>query len=567
MEATTQDVYDWLKRRYHDYEVHPNPVHGTYGLIWLMSGNSGGFAVKTLAPERLADAESQFDADYLRREFRIWLALPHTYNVLPALGFDIAMLGGDESESNVQLPLMRMPKRLGSMQDWVDSKTYSYEDRLVALAQAFNGLLYLYEHEIEGHGDLKPSNILYDDLQSFSLQKDGAWPSRRCPWRIQVADLGWADAWVDLGFTNKADRKYLAPERMDKKVVPALSDMFSMGIIAAEVLQGRHPASNLRKAAGSDGKWRRWIEGGDRDLSGVTSPRLKEVILQCLKPNANDRPTPSYCLNEICSEIEQTCGHSIAATLDLWRRPADGVSPIAEDEHAAWAAAESIKLDEQQTSTSRKHLEARLNKIEVINFETCERWRALAEGLEKLFSTDASDGDALAELRKKANAFLMTILGPITVDDLGKVLPREDWSKLIRPFERFSEAITGIARLAGVEFQQAQKSQFGLGDYALSAIAFGAASEARHLRSSLEEVNRYLADAIRFSPQEPVPYYFRARWGHERALIRRVLSKKNISEDDRQSWVADLEMALACDPTWQEASQLLESIRTDMRRS
>lgn len=564
MGATTQDVYNWLVRRYQDYTVRPDPLHGTYGLIWFLSNNSGSFAVKTLAPERLDVAASKFDADYLRREFRIWLALPSTYNVLSALGFDVATLGSEESENLVKLPVMRMPKRLGSLQDWVDSKDFSYEDRLVALAQALNGLLYLYDHGIEGHGDLKPSNILYDDLQSlFSLRSDGAWPSQRCPWRIQVADLGWADAWVDLGFTNKAQRQYLAPERMDRKVIPALSDMFSMGVIAAEVLQGRHPAPNISKAIGSEGKWRRWIEQGERDLSGVTSPRLKETIFQCLRPNADERPTPSYCLNEICIEIEKISGHSIAATLELWRRPAIGTSVIAEDEHIAWAAAESIKLDEQQTSKSRKYLEDRLNQIDVSDFETCERWLTLAAGLEALLSADSGNEDTLSELRQQASAYMKKILGPMTRDDLIKVTPREDWSKLIRPYERFSEVITALAHLAGVEFQQAQKPDFGLGAHALSALAFGFAAEARFLQPSTEGQRRFLDDAIRFSPKEAVPYYFRARWGHERALIRNISLAETISTDNRQSWIADLEMAIACDPSLAEAAQLLGRIRTD----
>jgi hypothetical protein len=563
MKLTTRNVYQWLERRHHDYQVEPEPLHGTYGLIWFLKGESGSFAVKTVAPERLVEDVSRFDADYLRREFRIWLALPPTYNVLPAFGFDIATLGNNGSENCVHLPVMRMPRRAGSLQDWVDSTAYCYEDRLVALAQAFNGLLYLYEHGIEGHGDLKPSNILYDDLKSLSLPEEGDWPSRRCPWRIQIADLGWADAWVDLGFTNKAQRHYLAPERMDKKFVPALSDVFSMGVIAAEVLQGHHPCLNLPKAVGSEGKWRRWIEGGERDLTGVTSPHLREMILQCLRPNAAERPTPSCCLNEICNEIQRVCGYSITATLELWRRPAIGDGPIAQDEHAAWAAAQSIKLDEQQTSISRKHLEARLDQIAVTNFETCERWLALAKGLEKLLESDIANGDALAELRRTANVFLVTILGLVTPDDLIKVRPREDLSNLIRPFERFSEVTTEIARIAGVDNQQTKNPQYGLGDYALSAIAFGAASEARYLGSRVEETSRYLADAIRYSPQEPVPYYFRARWGHERALIRRVLSKEIISEEERQSWIADLKMVLALDPNWRDAAQLLVRIRTD----
>jgi hypothetical protein len=43
--------------------------------------------------------------------------------------------------------------------------------------------------------------------------------------------------------------------------------------------------------------------------------------------------------------------------------------------------------------------------------------------------------------------------------------------------------------------------------------------------------------------------------------MRKILYKENFSEDDRQSWVADLEIAIACDPGWQEPAELLESIR------
>ena len=573
MEVTTQDVFDWLERQYHNYKVHPEPLHGTYGLIWFLSADSGSFAVKTLAPERLSVAASRFDAEYLRREFRIWLSLPPTYNVLSALGFDIASLGSAESQKKVHLPVMRMPRRLGSLQDWVDSRIFSYEDRLVALAQAFNGLMYLYAHGIEGHGDLKPSNILYDDLRSlFALPEDGAWPNQRCPWRIQVADLGWADAWVDLGFTKKAQRQYLAPERMDGKVIPELSDMFSMGIIAAEVLQGRHPCSNLSKVLGSEGKWRRWIYDGERDLSGIASTRTKDLISQCLSPNPDDRPPPCYCFNEICSEIELISGFSIAKTLELWRRPAAGTSSITEEEHAAWAAAESVKLNEEQASISRRNLETRLNQLRVCDFETCERWQTLATGLEKLLNKDEGDADALAALRKHANALLLNILGPMTSNDLAKATPRQDWSTQIRPFERFAEVTGNMVRLAGLDLQTILKTPFCLGNHALSAIAFRAASEARWSGASVDEVNQLLNQAIRFLPEQSVPYYFRARWGRDTAITSEALHKirgssdqDKVSDDEIQSWVGDLEKALESDPDWQEAADLLNVIRTRQR--
>lgn len=96
-------------------------------------------------------------------------------------------------------------------------------------------------------------------------------------------------------------------------------------------------------------------------VANVTCPEwnpraLKKIIRQCLSLNASDRPSPLDCLDEICSEIEHKYDYSIRETLKSWRMPAAGVSSIAADEHIAWAAPESVKLGEQQTSKSRSIL-------------------------------------------------------------------------------------------------------------------------------------------------------------------------------------------------------------------
>jgi hypothetical protein len=71
----------------------------------------------------------------LRREFRMWLALPHTYNVLPALGFDFAHLSDDTLNASIDLPVMRMPRMDGSLEEWVTKPSPAQiADRLVALS-------------------------------------------------------------------------------------------------------------------------------------------------------------------------------------------------------------------------------------------------------------------------------------------------------------------------------------------------------------------------------------------------------------------------------------------------
>jgi len=238
----------------------------------------------------------------------MWLALPATYNVLPALGFDTATFSDRETNQPVNLPFMRMPRMAGSLDTWASKPPSGAEvaDRLIALAQSLNGLQYLYDHGFEGHGDLKPSNLLYDDLRSkFELGGGETWPSTAHPWRIRVADLGWADAWVDLGLSNKVLRTHMAPERFDAVVVPVKSDIFSMGIIAAELLQGQHPAENLKARTKSEGNWIKWVTEGTRNLSGVNSTKLEAVIRKCLSASPDSRPDALEFLNEICIELKK----------------------------------------------------------------------------------------------------------------------------------------------------------------------------------------------------------------------------------------------------------------------
>jgi serine/threonine protein kinase len=248
MGITRQALREWLELRNDGYCVEAEPKVGSYGLVFILTAKSPNtsprsFAVKTVDPEKIPQGFKKDEDKVLRREFRMWLELPHTYNVLPALGFDIATLSESAQNKSIDLPIMRMPRMKGSLQEWVSKPTtVEIADRLIALSQALNGLQYLYDHGFEGHGDLKPENLLYDDLRCKVLLDDQPrWPSTFHPWRVSVADLGWADAWVDLGLSTIAGRPYLALERLAGEFVPIKSDMFSMGVIASELLQGHHP--------------------------------------------------------------------------------------------------------------------------------------------------------------------------------------------------------------------------------------------------------------------------------------------------------------------------------------
>ena len=567
MTMTTDDLRKWLERKYHDFALADEPVHGTYGLIWFLTrkspnSSSETFAVKTIAPEKIVDPKSADDLGNLRREFRMWLELPHTYNVVSALGFDIAYLPTGKQGESVSVPVMRMPRMTGSLENWVGKSSPGMMDRLIALAHAFNGLQYLYDNGFEGHGDLKPSNLLYQDLRErFKLNDGDAWPSNQHPWRILVADLGWADAWTDLGFTNKALRDYLAPERLDGHVVPVKSDMFAMGVIASELLQGSHPAPNRKKVLGSDGKWKRWAESGERSLGGIASDRMRRMIERCLGANPSERPNADECIGEICAELKETCGADIAQTLAAWRQPASGTSLVAPNEQYAWAGTHSIRLGPVETARSLEQITTHLQEIDVLDLETCEQWVPLAESFVSLVeSIDGNSLDRQAAVRSNALGCLVSILGKLDPLAIESIPTRDGWFGSVRPFERFSEVVTRMARLTGFRYEVGADVFEQLGPYAKAALAFGTAFDVRANGGKEAEVADLLAAAIKFAPKEPTNYYFRAFWNSGKWILNEVLGKDD-AIDLTASVIADLEMAIGLAPSWDEPNRLLESIR------
>jgi hypothetical protein len=180
-------------------------------------------------------------------------------------------------------------------------------------------------------------------------------------------------------------------DRLDGTVVPIKSDMFSMGVVASQLLQGQHPAGNLGRLQ-SGGKWRRWIENGKRDLQEIESPRLKAMIERCLAPSSNSRPDALEFLHEICAELKARYRLDIAGTLVLWRRLLS-------------REARSLSF-----SDAKERRFKRLNRIRVIDFETCESWASLAESVVYLSAADDAERD---RIRKLASDYLITILGPL----------------------------------------------------------------------------------------------------------------------------------------------------------
>ena len=141
---------------------------------------------------------------------------------------------------------------------------------------------------------------------------------------------------------------------------------------------------------------------------------------------------------------------------------------------------------------------------------------------------------------------------------------RGDWPKSVQPFERFSEAVDGLAEIAGFEYESDNAVSQRLGPLALAALAFSIASRYRGLNGSKNEY--FLSEAIRHAPEEAVPYYFRAKWRHMSSLIEKLDTNLH-SDQELATWVADLEIAINLSPSWQEPKAFLDSLRSPRQSS
>lgn len=383
-------IGSWLRERWADDYEPKRYIYGTYGLVYILESKETtvsphAFCVKTLNPEKLKpgglDLKRLFE-----REMRLWLNIPFHYHVLPALGLEFAPPPEELADAFEVLPLVRMPFCDANLSACIKGNIImSPIDRLIILAQICSGLRWLYEHGLQGHGDLKPDNILLSDLRTrFALRDGEGYPTKLHYWQARITDLGWSDIWTQGGGTYHAWRPYLAPERFSNTVVPQASDIFALGVIACELLSGKHPAGDytevLAKKWGAK-KWEKWAASGSRTLD-LEPVSIRNLIERALAPDPQDRPSAFNLQSALCDIIQQEYELNLApqfAAQDEQARNWDVTS------HEAWAAEEMARLDENQLDHSITALERRLADLANPSDDRhAAKWLVIARTLQRL---------------------------------------------------------------------------------------------------------------------------------------------------------------------------------------
>ena len=142
--------------------------------------------------------------------------------------FDI----GEFEDDGKKKPYFVMPLLPGSTLDAFIRKAshrLTVERTVGIISQACRGLQAAHDRGLV-HRDLKPSNI-------FVMEDDS----------VKIIDFGVAHM-TDTNSTRaqKGTLLYMSPEQIEMKPLSALSDMFSLSVVAYEALTGRHPFQRAR---------------------------------------------------------------------------------------------------------------------------------------------------------------------------------------------------------------------------------------------------------------------------------------------------------------------------------
>lgn len=154
----------------------------------------------------------------LAQEFKILASLrhPHIISVLD-YGFDA------ENQPFITMELLEDARTI------IDAgRDLSLPERVEMLIQVFQALAYLHRRGIL-HRDIKPSNL---------LQADG---------KVKLLDFGLSVARGEVSDSDDITAgtlSYMAPEIIQGKAPSEASDLYALGVIAYELLTGKHPFKN-----------------------------------------------------------------------------------------------------------------------------------------------------------------------------------------------------------------------------------------------------------------------------------------------------------------------------------
>ncbi|HEV8363395.1 MAG TPA: protein kinase [Gemmatimonadaceae bacterium] len=246
--------------------------------------------VKVLAPE-LAEGLS---AERFAREVRLVAQLQHP-NIVPVL-----TAGASDG-----LPYFTMPFVTGeSLRSLLNTGPIPVRAAVPLLRDVAKALAYAHKQGVV-HRDIKPENILLSEgvavVTDFGIAK-----------ALSNAGTNARDGTLTRLGTTIGTPAYMAPEQAaGDPAIDHRADLYAWGVVAYEVLAGRHPFAHKRSAHELIAAH---ISEPVPPLESGIAPPVVTLVRQCLAKDPNERPVSA---TELVDTLEGSSSSSPWATVDV----------------------------------------------------------------------------------------------------------------------------------------------------------------------------------------------------------------------------------------------------------
>ena len=238
---------------------------------------------------------AEISNDRFAREIRVASQLQHP-NIVPVFSAGVA----------AGLPYYTMPYVGGqSLRKAMIDSTIRGDDAVGILIDVARALAFAHEHGVV-HRDIKPENILLSGgvavVTDFGIAK-----------AVAQSTTGVRSQALTGAGSTIGTPAYMSPEQASGDKIDATSDVYSWGVVAYELLAGRHPFADRATSASLI---RAQISEKPTSLDRIkpdVPPEMATLVTQALEKDPAQRPASG---RELCSQLT----HATAAHRVLKRR-------------------------------------------------------------------------------------------------------------------------------------------------------------------------------------------------------------------------------------------------------